>query len=218
MKRTPYETGGFAFADEKMLEKAMKEEEGIRYIRNSANMKDPQMVFQIYSQMVRQSLFETPVGYIYLKDLQDYLKGEPSIDNQDIPAIPVAAYRSSPAESKEAHSRQSNANSSFKSQAESKESKKKQVKTKTKVVRKTKVQNVDYKPWFRASLSVSIILLLIVIGMFVVTATSGNINIVNYENALIEKYEDWENQLKEREEKIKEKEKSLSNMQEEVFY
>ena len=210
MKRTPYETGGFAFADEKMLEKAMKEEEGIRYIRNSANMKDPQMVFQIYSQMVRQRLFETPVGYIYLKDLQDYLKGEPSIDNQDIPAIPVAAYRDSPAESKEAHFGHSNANSSFKSQTNSKESKSRPV--------KTKVQNVDYKPWFRASLSVSIILLLIVIGMFVVTATSGNINIVNYENALIEKYEDWENQLKEREEKIKEKEKSLSNMQEEVFY
>lgn len=214
MKRTPYETGGFAFADEKMLEKAMKEEEGIRYIRNSANMKDPQMVFQIYSQMVRQRLFETPVGYIYLKDLQDYLKGEPGIDNQNIPAIPVAAYRDSSAESKGAYSGYSNTNRSAKSQADSKESKKKPVRTKTKVIRKTKVRNVDYKSWFRASLTVSIILLLIVIGMFAVTATSGNINIVNYENALIEKYEDWETQLKEREEKIKEKEKALSNVQE----
>lgn len=45
--------------------------------------------------------------------------------------------------------------------------------------------------------------------MFAVTATSGNINIVNYENALIEKYENWETKLKEKEEKLREREQSL---------
>lgn len=211
MSRTPYETGGFAFADEKMLEKAMKEEEGIRYIKNSANMKEPQVVFQIYSQMVRQRLFETPVGYVYLKDLQDYLKAEPEISNQDIPAIPVASYREKPSEAKETQEKNPGGNRSLKSQEVIREPRRRPVKTKTKIIRKTKVQNVDYKPWFRASLSVSIILLLIVIGMFAVTATSGNVNIVNYENALIEKYEDWETQLKEKEEKLKEREKALSS-------
>ena len=39
--------------------------------------------------------------------------------------------------------------------------------------------------------------------------SSGNINIVNYENALIEKYENWEEQLDEREEKLKERENAL---------
>ena len=34
MNRTPYEAGGFAFPDEKMMEKAVKEGEGIRYIQN----------------------------------------------------------------------------------------------------------------------------------------------------------------------------------------
>ena len=53
------------------------------------------------------------------------------------------------------------------------------------------------------------ILFFIVVGMFAVTATSGNINIVNYENALIEKYENWEEQLDEREEKLKERENAL---------
>ncbi len=64
-------------------------------------------------------------------------------------------------------------------------------------------------PWFRTSVTISIILLGIVIGMFAVTATSGNINIVNYENALIEKYENWETQLLEREERLKERENAL---------
>ena len=64
MNRTPYEAGGFAFPDEKMMEKAVKEGEGIRYIQNSADMKDTRMVFDVYCQMVKQRLFETPVGYV----------------------------------------------------------------------------------------------------------------------------------------------------------
>ena len=57
--------------------------------------------------------------------------------------------------------------------------------------------------------TIGVILFFIVVGMFAVTATSGNINIVNYENALIEKYENWEEQLDEREEKLKERENAL---------
>lgn len=209
MNGTLYETGGFAFEDEEMLEKALKEEEGIRYIKNSADMREPQVVYQIYSQMVRQNLFETPIGYVYLKDLQDYLIAEPEISNQEIPAIPVAAYREKPSEEKERAEENSSEKRLFHSREKNRETPRRPVKTKTKIIRKTKVQNVDYKPWFRASLSVSIILLLIVIGMFAVTATSGNVNIVNYENALIEKYEDWETRLKEKEEKLKEREKAL---------
>ncbi len=41
------------------------------------------------------------------------------------------------------------------------------------------------------------------------TATSDNINIINYENALIEKYENWETQLNEREDRLLEREKEL---------
>lgn len=218
MNRTPYETGGFAFEDEKTLEKAIKEEEGIRYIKNSANMKEPKMVFQIYSQMVRQRLFETPVGYVYLKELQEYLMAEPEINDQEIPAIPVAADRGNFAGPEEREMTRSAEKRSFDSPKKRKEAQTRPVKTKTKIIRKTKVQNVDYKPWFRASLSVSIILLLIVIGMFAITATSGNVNIVNYENALIEKYEGWETQLKEKEEKLKEREKALSSAEEQESF
>ncbi len=215
MNRIPYETCGFAFENEELLEKAIKEEEGIRYIKNSANLKDPKMVLQIYSQMVRQRLFETPVGYVFLKELQDYLKTEPMVSNQEIPAIPVAVYREKPIGAKGMRSEHTDENRTSRKPKSSRELRKKPVKTKTKtkIIRKTEVRNVDYKPWFRASLSVSIILLFIVIGMFVVTATSGNINIVNYENALIEKYENWETQLKEKEEKLKEKERAISQSQ-----
>lgn len=193
MRETPYEAGGFAFSDEQMMEKAVKEGEGIRYIKNSADMKNPQVVFQVYCQMAGQRLFETPVGYVYLHELQEYLKAEESILNEDIPPIPVISDLES-----------------LKMEEGSSGQKGSRERTKEKTVREAKERNKDYKPLFRASLSVSVILLLIIIGMFAVAATSGNINIINYENALIEKYEIWETQLKEREEKLKEREKAFN--------
>ena len=45
------------------------------------------------------------------------------------------------------------------------------------------------------------------IGMFVIAFLSrDNVNILNYENAIIDKYEDWEKDLEERERAIREKE------------
>lgn len=191
IRRTPYEAGGFAFSDEEAMEKAVKEAEGIRYIKKQTNMEDPQMVLQIYCQMVQQQLFETPVGYAFLYELREYLVAMPSIQKEDIPAIPVVSFKEHVAERK----------------------KNEPVQTKTKIVRKTKVQNVDYKPKFQTSFVINIILLLMIIGMFAVTATSGNINIVNYENALIEKYEGWENELNQREERLQEREKALNSLE-----
>ncbi len=190
MNRIPYEAVGFAFPDEKMMEKALKEAEGIRYVKNSADLTDPQVVFRVYRQMVDQRLFETPVGYSFLYELQEYLWTNPSISNDTIPPIPV------------------NAPAAVQPVAPVRPQTEPRVRTevKTKIVHKTEVKNVDYKLKFKACLSVCVVLLLIVIGMFAVTATSGNINIVNYENALIEKYEHWEAQLQEREDKLREQE------------
>lgn len=41
------------------------------------NMDNPQMVQEIYQRIMAQELFHTPIGYAYLKELQDYLKGLP---------------------------------------------------------------------------------------------------------------------------------------------
>ena len=43
------------------------------------------------------------------------------------------------------------------------------------------------------SLGINFVLLAIILGMFFITYISGNnVNIVNYENELINKYEKWE--------------------------
>ena len=196
MEKIPYEAVGFAFPNEKMMEKALKEAEGIRYVKNSADLTDPQVVFKVYRQMVSQRLFETPVGYAFLYELQEFLWTNPAISNDTIPPIPVAAAREAAPVRPESKAEARQPQSAPRVRTE----------VKTKIVHKTEVKHVDYKVKFKACMSICVVLLLIVIGMFAVTATSGNINIVNYENALIEKYEHWEAQLDEREAKLKERE------------
>ena len=87
MIRTPYEAGGFAFPNEAMMEKAIREEEGIRYIKESADLNNSQIIYEVYCQMVRQKIFETPVGYTFLHELQESLKADSSISLRDIPAV-----------------------------------------------------------------------------------------------------------------------------------
>lgn len=199
--RETYEAGGFAFSDESTREKALKEAEGIRYLKGHTDMNRPEMVLQMYSQLIEQRLFETPVGYVFLYELQEYLSANPSVPREEIPAIPVAEVREPVREPKK------------------KEKKRTEEKKQTGSAGRTKVSHIDFKSRFRTSLSINIILLLIVIGMFAVTATSDNINVINYENALIEKYENWESELKEREETLREREENLNrtNGTEEAF-
>ncbi len=58
----------------------------------------------------------------------------------------------------------------------------------------------------RLSLLISLFFALVAVGVGFVTLTDNHPNILNYENKIIEKYQDWENDLENREAAIKEKE------------
>ena len=74
-----------------------------------------------------------------------------------------------------------------------------------------------YRKKFRITLFFAIVLGAVVIGMFGITYYSGSsVTILNYENALIDKYEDWEKDLDEREQKLKEREADLTENTEDL--
>ena len=52
------------------------------------------------------------------------------------------------------------------------------------------------------SIWINVILAILVIAMFVIANTGNNPNILNYENAVINKYAEWEQELRERENRI----------------
>lgn len=66
-----------------------------------------------------------------------------------------------------------------------------------------------YKYKYYNSLIINIILVIALVIGFFITTNSKNVNIINYENKLIDKYSVWEEQLKERESIVTEREKAL---------
>lgn len=67
-----------------------------------------------------------------------------------------------------------------------------------------------YKKLSRLLLIACIIMLLIIIGMFAINATSQNPTILNYEEKVVDKYASWEEELDAREQELNEREQKLN--------
>ena len=194
-----YEAGGFVFRTKKEAELAQREIEGTKYLRQKLDMETPNAVFSIYQNLIEQDLFETPVGYCFLKELRDYLLMIPAISNEEVLAIPIR-YPQTEEEEKKQKKEQ-------KKEEQRKERQREKEKAKNKKEQKKEGQN--YKGRCQFFMVTSLILLISVVSMMLLAATSDNVNILNYENKLIDKYSSWEQELEEREQAVKEQEQAL---------
>lgn len=184
-----YEAGGFVFRTKKEAELAQREIEGTKYLRQKLDMENPNAVFSIYQNLIEQDLFETPVGYCFLKELRDYLLMIPAISNEEVLAIPIR-YPQTEEEEKKQKKEQ-------KKEEQRKERQREKEKAKNK--KEQKKEGKNYKGRCQFFMVTSLILLISVVSMMLLAATSDNVNILNYENKLIDKYSSWEQELEERE-------------------
>lgn len=194
-----YEAGGFVFRTKKEAELAQREIEGTKYLRQKLDMENPNAVFSIYQNLIEQDLFETPVGYCFLKELRDYLLMIPAISNEEVLAIPIR-YPQTEKEEKKQKKEQ-------KKEEQRKERQREKEKAKNK--KEQKKEGKNYKGRCQFFMVTSLILLISVVSMLLLAATSDNVNILNYENKLIDKYSSWEQELEEREQAVKEQEQAL---------
>ena len=169
--------GGYSFTDEDMANQARIEVEGVKYVKSRTDMSKPDQVFNVYHRLLAQRMFQTPVGYVYLKELQDYLKTMPGIHSEDIRPIPVAPNL---------------------------------------VVRDTRgvadrwsrrLEREQNK--LKISLVANFAFVVSIIVMFIITATSGQTTILNYEKKIQNRYAKWEQDLTAREKAIREEEQEL---------
>ena len=58
-EKTSMVVEGFLFANEAEAAQARKEAEGVKYVKEKAQMDDPEMVLRIYNKMIQQRLFDT---------------------------------------------------------------------------------------------------------------------------------------------------------------
>ena len=177
---------GFSFADDADISLASSEIEKIKYIAGRMNMDNPKGVFAVYDKLITSGIFVTPVGYEYLRTLQNYLYKSRDIPDEAIKEIPVPI----------SYTRALNLRSE---EREEKMSAQREART----LRKT------FKNEYKVSLIVNIILVIMVIAMFIITLKADNPNMINYRTAILNQYSEWEQELNEREAAVKQKELEL---------
>ena len=180
-KREEWKVGGFLFGSEADAKLARTEQEKIVYMEKRMQYDHPESVLTIYNRAIENRIFRTPVGFQYLQELLAFLR-ENGLEEQahSIPLYQVFDQRTQ---------------------------------ERPAGVVQRRVQPSRYsqlRASLRKSVILNILLILLVIAMFVITLTGNNPTILNYEQKLQNKYAGWEQELTERENAVREKERELS--------
>lgn len=171
---------GFSFSTEKDAALAAQEQKKIDYLEERIHYNNPKEVLGVYQKAIRERIFKTPLGIFYLKHLQDYLYKRKDIADEDIPPIPL--FKNYDGELRETTSP-----------------------ARKRVIPAKRKKSIALP----MSILLNIVLVIAVISMFVITLNADQPNILNYEKAITDRYASWEQDLTEREQIIREREREL---------
>lgn len=173
---------GYHFYTIEDAEIAAAEQKKIEFLAKKLNFSNPASVHQIYEKLVEERMFKTPVGLTFLKRLQNYLMESPSIDNSKVTPIPLNVVFNGGIREQGNRTRQ----------------------------RIQPSQKKDKKvPALAISVILNLMLVAAVVAMFGIAVTADEPNILNYERAITNRYASWEQELTEREQAVREKERAL---------
>ena len=146
------------------------------------------------------------MGRGFLRELQEYLNTIPYIKNEDI--LPIPVFQPQPVEIRDAREEE-----------EARQRARKRNREKAKMVMKARQQKYrDYRKLFHISTFFAVVFAIGIIGMFLITYLSAdNVNMINYENEVINKYETWQQQLDEREAELNRREMELEQQEEQTW-
>lgn len=176
--------GGYLFYTKKDAQIARTEQQQIEYLEERIDYSSPESIRYVYEKTIHERVFKTPVGLRYLEKMRDFLLSQPQIDPDTVADIPL--YMTFDGELRE------HANPA-----------------RTRVA-PSKKRDVDKeKARFTLSVILNVMLVTAIIAMFYISFYSEQPNIINYERVITDKYAVWEQELTEREQVIREKEREL---------
>jgi hypothetical protein len=215
---------GFAFFNEQDAELARQEHMKIAYLESHMDMEDapPEDVLTIYQRAIQDRLFRTPVGIAYLKHLYTYLLMQPEVETDRIPPIPLYLHYSM--HDNESAGEGTNQWQRVKTKGEEPLEQQgdgqldlqtaspvsedgSEVTLQQDATILTKLKRAYLLP---IMIAVNVLLVLMLVYMFVVAINSNQPNILNYQRVLENRYAGWEQELTEREEVIRVKERELN--------
>lgn len=223
MDKQKFIVEGFVFTEEAAAQKAYQEAESIQYVKNRIDMENPRMVLEMYHKLIAEHVFETPVGIMYLKELRDYLSMLPEMKGEKLEPIETAGMikgllpSAKTEAAKEAYFQGDKASEIEPSESEEgidwyveklEQSKQKE---RAMDMRRSRAEKrlKESRKYLRFSMAGNLFLLIVAVGMLVITMMDEHPNIINYENKIIDKYAEWEQELTEREQTVKEQEQKL---------
>lgn len=174
--------GGFLFLTEKEANLAEVERKKIAYLESKIDYSKPEDILYIYDKTIKENVFSTPVGMIYLKQLQEFLLNQEGIDPASVAAIPL--------------------NNTYQEYGKAQSAKER-------MQSKHEQEMGAKKAQLTVSIVLNLLLVIAMIAMFVISLNSDSPNIVNYKRVITDQYATWEQELTERENVIREKEREL---------
>ena len=183
MKEYNYVVGKYAYQTPTQIEDVKKEAEAIAYIKASTDISNVKNAYQLYKKLNAKPSFKTALGLEFMEELFQIIVDSKMIQESNLEPIKVALFNP------------------FQIEAEMDPDE--LTRRETKAEKKLK----EYKVKNR-NLCIIVAFLAVVIGtMFYIASTSEYSYISDYENKILDKYSAWEEELQQREQQLKEKEK-----------
>ena len=174
-----YKVGGYLFGDMEDVKLAKQEQSVIQYMEKKMERYNGEDVLSVYQAILEKRVFRTPIGYNYLQQVQKRMVSM-GVEKDRIPPIPLYQVY----------------NNRYKTEA-------------VPVRRQFKKKVEPQVKKLRYSILGNFILVILVILLFAITITGENANVINYRNVITNEYSSWEEELKEREKIVREKEREL---------
>lgn len=179
-----WSAGGFLFTNEKECMDAEKEIKKIEYLEAKMNYSKANQVSKVYENLIKERVFRTQPGILYLKSLQDFLMSAEEIEKESVSPIPIFTI-------------------------EAVELREKSLAVKE-TIKKPAAKKENKSSALPLSIILNILLLIAIVSMFGITLKSDQPNIFNYKEAIVNQYASWEQELTQREQAVREKEQSLN--------
>jgi len=172
--------GGFIFGTSADADLAREEQARIEYLDANMNYSNTSKVMQLYDKALDTKMFRTPVGWKYMGKLRGILMDSGYIEDE---LRPIPLYNVF-ARVEEDHSVLER-------------------------IRPVKKKRDPYKRKYALALMLIGVLVVMVITMFVIAMKAETPNMLNYRNAIINEYADWEQDIRSREDAVRIKERQL---------
>lgn len=174
--------GGYLFGTAADAALGKEELEKIRYLDSNMNYSNALKVMQLYDKSLDSKMFRTPIGWDYLNKLKLVLIDSGFLESEIRP-IPVYSVFARAEEDITPLSQR---------------------------VKPIKKKPDTYKNRFAVSVLVIVVLIITIITMFIITMQAETPNMLNYRNAIVNEYAEWEQDIKDREDAVRKRERELS--------